>query len=250
MRRLRTEDGARGARPGRARRAQAGIPALTAEVESAARRAEHARGAPDRARRGAIAPARGGRGVAGVEGAGRGRVPSCRARRAARWSRWQRVRCCSRWHARWAKRGPATCRGTRSSRGRSGRSAPTNRIARGCGSRSGGCARLLRTLAGVSATQRGFALAPRRAREVVVLARPVEEQHAAVLAFLADGESWSSSALALALGASQRTRAAGARLACGGGQGAVVRPRAGAPLDDPAGAGIHDDLVTPRAAAE
>jgi hypothetical protein len=63
----------------------------------------------------------------------------------------------------------------------------------------------LRTLAGVSATKQGFALVPRRAREVVVLARPVEEQHAAVLAFLADGESWSSSALALALGASQRT---------------------------------------------
>jgi predicted ArsR family transcriptional regulator len=38
-----------------------------------------------------------------------------------------------------------------------------------------------------------------------VLARPVEEEHAAVLAFLADGESWSSSALALALGTSQRT---------------------------------------------
>jgi len=64
---------------------------------------------------------------------------------------------------------------------------------------------VLRTLAGVSATKRGFALAPRRAREIVVLARPVEEQHAGVLAFLADGESWSSSALALALGASQRT---------------------------------------------
>ncbi|HUL08750.1 MAG TPA: hypothetical protein VLV76_20650 [Candidatus Acidoferrum sp.] len=63
----------------------------------------------------------------------------------------------------------------------------------------------VRTLAGVSATKRGFALVPRRAREVVVLARPVEEAHAAVLAFLADGESWSSSALALALGASQRT---------------------------------------------
>jgi hypothetical protein len=63
----------------------------------------------------------------------------------------------------------------------------------------------LRTLADVSATKRGFALAPRRAREIVVLAPPVEEQHAAVLAFLADGESWSSSALALALGASQRT---------------------------------------------
>jgi hypothetical protein len=64
---------------------------------------------------------------------------------------------------------------------------------------------MLRNLAGVSATKRGFALVPRPAREVVVLARPVEEKHAAVLAFLADGESWSSSALALALGASQRT---------------------------------------------
>jgi hypothetical protein len=64
---------------------------------------------------------------------------------------------------------------------------------------------MLRTLADVSATRRGFALVPRRAREVIVLARPVEEEHAAVLAFLADGESWSSSALALALGTSQRT---------------------------------------------
>jgi hypothetical protein len=65
--------------------------------------------------------------------------------------------------------------------------------------------RMLRPLADVSATSQGFALVARRAREIVVLARPVEEQHAAVLAFLADGESWSSSALALALGASQRT---------------------------------------------
>jgi DNA-binding winged helix-turn-helix (wHTH) protein len=63
----------------------------------------------------------------------------------------------------------------------------------------------LRTLGDVSATKRGFVLAPRRAREVVVLAPPVEEEHAAVLAFLADGESWSSSALAIALGASART---------------------------------------------
>jgi hypothetical protein len=64
---------------------------------------------------------------------------------------------------------------------------------------------VLRTLADVSATKRGFALAPRRSREVVVLAWPVDDEHAAVLAFLADGESWSSSALALALGTSQRT---------------------------------------------
>ena len=79
---------------------------------------------------------------------------------------------------------------------------------------------VLATLAGVSATKRGFALAPRRAREVVVLARPAEERHAAALALLADGESWSSSALALALGASQRTaqRALDALAAAGNAQ--------------------------------
>ena len=65
--------------------------------------------------------------------------------------------------------------------------------------------RMLRTLATVSATKGGFLLAPCHAREVVVLARPVEGEHGAVLAFLTDGESWSSSALALALGTSQRT---------------------------------------------
>jgi hypothetical protein len=64
---------------------------------------------------------------------------------------------------------------------------------------------MLGPLADVSATKRGFALIPHRAREVVILMRPVEEKHAAVLALLADGESWSSSALALALGTSQRT---------------------------------------------
>jgi hypothetical protein len=63
----------------------------------------------------------------------------------------------------------------------------------------------LRRLAEVSATTRGFALAPRRARTVVVLAPPVEERHAAVLALLADGESWSSSALAIALDTGPRT---------------------------------------------
>jgi hypothetical protein len=65
--------------------------------------------------------------------------------------------------------------------------------------------RLLRISADVSATRDGFALTPHRKREVVVLALPVEEEHAVVLALLADGESWSSSALALACGASQRT---------------------------------------------
>ncbi len=65
--------------------------------------------------------------------------------------------------------------------------------------------RMLRTLATITATKSGFLLTPCRAREVVVLARPVEDENGAVLALLADGESWSSSALALALGTSQRS---------------------------------------------
>jgi hypothetical protein len=63
----------------------------------------------------------------------------------------------------------------------------------------------LKPLAEISATKQGFVLAPRKTRDVLVLARPVEEKHAAVLAFLSDGEPWSSSALALALGTSART---------------------------------------------
>jgi hypothetical protein len=63
----------------------------------------------------------------------------------------------------------------------------------------------LKPLANVSATKQGFVLAPRKTRDVLVLARPVEEKHAAVLAVLSDGEPWSSSALALALGTSART---------------------------------------------
>ncbi len=63
----------------------------------------------------------------------------------------------------------------------------------------------LRDVAEVSATARGFVLVPRHAREVAVLAPPVEGQHGAVLALSADGEAWASSALAIALGVSPRT---------------------------------------------
>lgn len=63
----------------------------------------------------------------------------------------------------------------------------------------------LRKVAEVKATKQGFALVPGHSREVVVMAPPVEEPYEAVLAFLADGESWSSSALAIALGAGPRT---------------------------------------------
>ena len=65
--------------------------------------------------------------------------------------------------------------------------------------------RALRSLASVVATREGFAIRPRRADEVVVLAQPAEGEHAAVLALLTDGQSWSTSALSLALGVSART---------------------------------------------
>ena len=65
--------------------------------------------------------------------------------------------------------------------------------------------KVLSAAAGIDATMAGFALVPRRGRVVAVLAPPTDEAHATVLALLADGEAWSSSALALALGASQRT---------------------------------------------
>jgi len=65
--------------------------------------------------------------------------------------------------------------------------------------------RKIRTLARISATKRGFEISPSRARQLVMLAPPIDGDRAAVLALLADGESWSSSALALALGTSQRT---------------------------------------------
>lgn len=59
--------------------------------------------------------------------------------------------------------------------------------------------------AAIGATSRGFVLAPHGDREALVLAPPVEEAHAGLLACLADGQAWSSSGLALALDASQRT---------------------------------------------
>jgi hypothetical protein len=65
--------------------------------------------------------------------------------------------------------------------------------------------KMLRPLAGLTATKQGFLLEAFRARTVAVLAPPVEGDHAEVLALLADGEAWSSSALALALGVSPRS---------------------------------------------
>ncbi|MFG6430144.1 helix-turn-helix domain-containing protein [Roseateles sp. LYH14W] len=64
---------------------------------------------------------------------------------------------------------------------------------------------LVSGLADIDATPRGFALRPLDGRAVAVLAPPVDGDQGELLALLADGAAWSTSALALALGASQRT---------------------------------------------
>jgi hypothetical protein len=60
-------------------------------------------------------------------------------------------------------------------------------------------------LARIEASERGFSLSPRSEQPVVVLVPPIDGAGASLLALLADGAAWSTSALALALGASQRT---------------------------------------------
>ncbi|MFO1390041.1 hypothetical protein [Cellvibrio sp.] len=60
-------------------------------------------------------------------------------------------------------------------------------------------------LADIKATPQGFALVPHTKQDVIVLNQPIAEKHPEIIAMLADGEAWSSSALALVLGISQRT---------------------------------------------
>jgi hypothetical protein len=64
---------------------------------------------------------------------------------------------------------------------------------------------LVAPLARIEATVRGFVLRPRGARDVVVLAPPIDGDQASLVALLSDGAAWSTSALALALGTGQRT---------------------------------------------
>jgi hypothetical protein len=60
-------------------------------------------------------------------------------------------------------------------------------------------------LARFDATPRGFAIAPHGDAPLVLLVPPIDGEQASLQALLADGAAWSTSALALALGASQRT---------------------------------------------
>jgi DNA-binding transcriptional ArsR family regulator len=70
---------------------------------------------------------------------------------------------------------------------------------------------VLRPLARIEATRRGFALVPPAGRAVVVLAPPIDGPAGAIVALLEGGEAWSTSALASALGSSQRTVQRGLR---------------------------------------
>ena len=63
----------------------------------------------------------------------------------------------------------------------------------------------LRAVARIEATPRGFKFVPAEPVGVVVLAPPIDGPAGAIVALLEDGQAWSTSALARALGSSQRT---------------------------------------------
>jgi len=106
---------------------------------------------------------------------------------------------------------------------------------------------LVAALAGIEATARGFALKPGDGRDVVVLAPPIDGDRASLVALLSDGAAWSTSALALALAASQRTvQRALAELEAEGRVRAIGRARARRWLSPPL-AGFTTILLLPAA---
>ncbi|MES2940998.1 MAG: helix-turn-helix domain-containing protein [Pseudomonadota bacterium] len=106
---------------------------------------------------------------------------------------------------------------------------------------------LAKPMAEVEATARGFALRPRDGRAVAVLAPPIEGEQASLVALLADGAAWSTSALALALDTSQRTvQRALAELEAAGRVRAIGQARARRWLAPPL-AGFTTILLLPTA---
>ena len=106
---------------------------------------------------------------------------------------------------------------------------------------------LVAPLARIEASERGFALTPRGERDVVVLVPPIDGDQASLLALLADGAAWSTSALALALGASQRTvQRALVELEGAGRVRSIGRARAQRWLSPPL-AGFTTNLLLPAA---
>ena len=106
---------------------------------------------------------------------------------------------------------------------------------------------LVGSLAQIEATARGFVLQPRDARSVVVLAPPIDGDQASLVALLSDGAAWSTSALSLALDASQRTvQRSLAELEAAGRVRAIGRARARRWLAPPL-AGFTTILLLPAA---
>ena len=102
-------------------------------------------------------------------------------------------------------------------------------------------------LARIAATERGFALTPRGSPAVSVLLPPIDGEQAALQALLADGAAWSTSALAQALDASQRTvQRALAELEAAGRVRSIGRTRAQRWLAPPL-AGFTTILLLPAA---
>jgi hypothetical protein len=102
-------------------------------------------------------------------------------------------------------------------------------------------------LARIEASTQGFALTPQGERAVVVLVPPIDGDQASLLALLADGVAWSTSALALALGASQRTvQRALVELEATGQARSIGRARAQRWLSPPL-AGFTTNLLLPAA---
>jgi hypothetical protein len=119
--------------------------------------------------------------------------------------RWRAGLCCSRWHVHSPKHGLAisAAKSLIESAFRTKRPDETHRARLRV--EIGRLRALVKTLATIEATERGFILKPLAGRDVAVLAPPIDGEQASLVALLSDGAAWSTSALALALGASQRT---------------------------------------------
>jgi len=106
---------------------------------------------------------------------------------------------------------------------------------------------LVKDIAKIEATASGFVLKPLGDREVVVLAPPIDGEQGALVALLSDGAAWSTSALALALDASQRTvQRALAELEAGGRVRSIGKARAQRWLSPPL-TGFTTILLLPAA---
>jgi hypothetical protein len=108
---------------------------------------------------------------------------------------------------------------------------------------------LARPMARIEATARGFVLRPHDGAAVAVLAPPFDGDPGALVALLSDGAAWSTSALALAMGTSQRSvQRALAELEAAGRVRAIGRARAQRWLAPPL-AGFTTILLLPAALA-